>query len=331
MSLRTRWHRWWEARHPRRDTHLMGQNNIYIVPSRPGLFFCATLGVLLLASINDQLSLGYALTFLLAGAGLASMHNTHGNLRGLSLDLRAPAPVFAGQDVQLELRLHNSGRARFGIGVHVPGGDGRAATEIAWTDVPALGHALLQIRYPAPARGHHELPTLQIVTRFPLGLFRAWSLWRPGAEVWVYPQPELPAAPFPPQQGGADDGALSVAARQPGQDFEGVRPYRHGDPLRQVVWKKAALNLEQGLPPLVRDTHSPAARRLWLDWQDAGGSTAEARLSRLCAWVLAAEAQQLPYGLRLAGREWPPALGPEQRQLCLQQLAQWPDVSGGGR
>ncbi len=64
-----RWDRWWEARHPRSDTTSLTQRNLYILPSRPGVAFCATLLLLLLASINDQLSLGYLLTFLLAAAG----------------------------------------------------------------------------------------------------------------------------------------------------------------------------------------------------------------------------------------------------------------------
>ena len=53
---RRRWQKWLDARHPRSDVHAMGQHNIYIVPSRPGLFFCVTIGILLIASINDQLT-----------------------------------------------------------------------------------------------------------------------------------------------------------------------------------------------------------------------------------------------------------------------------------
>ena len=325
MNPRQRWRQWWNARHPSRDTHAMGQNNIYILPSRPGLAFCATLLLLLLASINDQLSLGYMLTFLLAGSGLASMHNTHGNLRGLSLDLKPPAPVFAGEDVQLEVRLHNSGRARYGIGVHVLGS---AADEIAWTDVPERGHATLALRYPADERGLKTVPTLQIVTRFPLGLFRAWSIWRPAARTWIYPRPESPAAPFPPQAARDADGAATASIRQQGQDFEGVRHYRRGDSMRQVLWKKAALALEQGTPPWVRETQAPAAQTLWLDLREARSGDFEARLSRLCAWVLAAERLQLPYGLRLAGHgDWEPSLGAVQRQLCLEQLAMMQEVA----
>lgn len=317
--LRRRAQAWWSARHPASDTHAMGQRNVYILPTRPGLFFCATLTVLLLASINDQLSLGYALTFLLAGAGFASMHATHATLAGLSLDLRAPQPGFAGEELALEIRLHNSGRARWGIAI---GLQGAPAERLAWCDVPARGHAQLQLRLPAPRRGLLALPTLHIETRFPLGLFRAWSVWRPAAQVWIYPQPEAGAPPLPREAARAEAGEQAAPRPLAGSDFEGVRAYQRGDAARQVLWKKAAQGEASQAPLLVRETLAPASRRLWLDLASTAGLDWEARLSRLCAWVLAAEAQALSYGLRLPGSELPPGLGPAQRLAALQRLAE---------
>ncbi|RQO63511.1 DUF58 domain-containing protein [Paucibacter sp. KBW04] len=329
-TLRRRWQTWLAARHPLSDTTELVQRNIYIVPSRAGLAFCLTLVLLLIASINDQLSLGYLLTFLLTGAGLASMQLTHANLRGLSLDLKAPEPGFAGQDLQLELRLHNPGAARYGIGLRAqrgtPGFES-LSDEIAWTDVPALGHAVLHLRLPAGARGHKHLPSLQIISRFPLGLFRAWSVWRPAAQVWVYPQPETPAPPFSVNHGGEGDEAqpqnpaAPLGSQAQGQDFEGVRPYRRGDSLRQVLWKKAALSMEQGTPLWVRETQAPAQHALWLDWRDAAPLEPEARLSRLTAWVLAAEKLQAPYGLRIKAQVLPQDLGPQHKRQCLELLS----------
>ena len=40
---------------------------------------------------------------------------------------------------------------------------------------------------PCPRRGHRALPRLVIETRFPFGLFRAWSYWQPAAQVLVWP------------------------------------------------------------------------------------------------------------------------------------------------
>lgn len=323
MKLRQRWQAWWQARHPASDTHRLVQRNIYILPSRPGLFFCATLLVLLLASINDQLSLGYALTFLLAGAGFASMHATHGNLRGLSLDLKPPASVHAGQDLQLELRLHNNGRARYGIGLRVG-----TAGEPAWVDVPAGGHAQLSLACPAARRGLMSLPMLRIATRFPLGLFGAWSVWRPAARVWVYPRPEEDAPPLPAHAASSGDGSASAGLQRRGDDFESVRPYQHGDSPKQVLWKKAAQ--QGGEQLLVRDSLAPASRRRWLRLADTAGlQDWEARLSRLTAWALEAEQRGEPWGLSLdlnldESQTLEPDLGPAHLQAALQMLAAAP-------
>ncbi|MCY4753767.1 DUF58 domain-containing protein [Pelomonas aquatica] len=317
--IRARWQAWWQARQPRADTHRTTQRNVYIVPTLAGMAFCGTLGVLLLASINEQLSLGYALTFALTGAGLASMHTTHANLRGLQMDLRAPEGVHLGQEYALELRLHNPGSARFGIAVSAQLDDG--LTEPAWVDVPALGHAVLGLRLPANRRGLRELPRLIVTTRFPLGFFRAWSYWRPASRVWVYPRAEDVPAPFPAQAEAGGGEAASTRQTPSGTDFSGVRSYRRGDAVKQILWRKSALALDQGLPLWVRETEAPLARELWLDWRDTAGRDVEARLSRLAAWVLAAERLGQPYGLRLAGRELAPSLGAAHRQSCLELLA----------
>ena len=47
----------------------------------------------------------------------------------------------------------------------------------------------------------------------------------------------------------------------------------------------------------------------------------EARLSRLCAWVLAADRLGIEYGLRLPAMEIPPSSGPAHRRHCLEALA----------
>ena len=76
-AWRARWRAWWLARVPLADTLALTQGNVYILPTRAGWMLAATLAVLLVASINYQLNLGYLLTFLLAGSGLVSMHVTH--------------------------------------------------------------------------------------------------------------------------------------------------------------------------------------------------------------------------------------------------------------
>jgi hypothetical protein len=63
------------------DTWTLASATSTSCPPRPA-GVRSTLLVMLLASINYQLNLGYALTFLLAGAALVSMHLTHGTCAG---------------------------------------------------------------------------------------------------------------------------------------------------------------------------------------------------------------------------------------------------------
>ena len=316
--VRQRFRAWWQARLPRTDTLLLTQRNIYILPTRAGLMFGVTLIVLLLASINYQLSLGYVLTFLLAGSGAVSMHITHNTLRGLTLHLRPPAAVFAGTPALLDVTLTSAGRARFGIGLGLESSPGKA---VAWTDVPEGGQSSAQVSFVPPQRGRHAVPTIQIETRFPLGLFRAWSVWRPAAQVLVYPKLEQPAAPLPPAH--AVPGGPAARRSSDGGEVEGVRSYRRGDPLKMVMWKKAARTLETTGELVTRDTNASVQHQLWLDWAHCTGLAPEDRLSRLATWVLAANRAGADHGLRLPGVEIAPAQGEAQRKQCLEALALW--------
>ena len=117
-ALRARWRRWWLARLPRCDTLTLTQRNVYILPSRAGLMLALTLLVLLVASINYQLNLGYLLTFALGGSALASAYVAHATLRGLTLVLHQVAPHHAGEPTRVRLTLHNEQAApRYGIGL----------------------------------------------------------------------------------------------------------------------------------------------------------------------------------------------------------------------
>jgi len=319
-ALRNRFQRWFHNRLPRTDTLTLTQRNVYIVPTRAGAMLALTLLLLLVASINYQLNLGYLLTFLLAGSAVVGMHVCHGNLRGLTLHLSPPSPVHAGQAAALDIRLTSARRrTRYGLGLGVIGSDA-THTALAWTDVPAQGSATVQVAWPTPRRGLHPLPPLKVQTLFPLGTFRVWTVWRPAAQALVYPTPETQPPALP--AGEAQAGASGRAGMQSTGEFDGVRAYRRGDPLKAVVWKKAAQAFAAGRNELVsRDALSTQRQELWLDHAQCGHSGLEARLSRLTAWVLMADRMGLDYGLRLPGRDIPPDQGPGHRARCLEALA----------
>ena len=303
--------RWWHDRLPLSDTLTLTQRNVYILPTRAGWMLAATLMVLLIASINYQLNLGYLLTFLLAGSAAAGMVVCHNTLRGLTLHLLPPQPLFAGSLAVLDVKLVNPRRTpRHAIGVALLDTD-----NWSWADAPAQSESAVQVSFKPARRGLHRVPTLTAETRFPLGTFRVWTVWRPAAQVLVYPAPEPMPPALPPGEPRSGAG-LAGGARASGE-FDGVRAYQRGDPMRLIVWKKFAKSDEL----VSRDTLHMQRQELWLDFARIGGLDVEGRLSRLAAWVLMADEQGLDYGLRLPGVEIKPASGPAQRLRCLEALA----------
>ncbi|MRW87186.1 DUF58 domain-containing protein, partial [Pseudoduganella sp. FT26W] len=162
-------------------------------------------------------------------------------------------------------------------------------------------------------------PRVRLVTRFPLGLFRAWSYWQPDARVLVYPAPELPAPPLPAAGAASEDGHGTVGL----DNFAGIRSYQAGDPLRHLAWRQIArLDPALGGQLVTKHFEGGAVAELTLDFAALPLQLdLERKLARLARWVLEAEQRALPYRFRLAQHDYGPALGDAHRAACLRALA----------
>jgi uncharacterized protein (DUF58 family) len=270
-----------------------------------------TLLVLLVASINYQLNLGYLLTFLLAGCALVAMHVAHANLRGLTMHLLVPEASYAGATAQFVVNIQNqNNRRRYGLALSV-----QDTGHWVETDVPAQASTSAQLAFIPSQRGLHGLPSVTAQTLFPLGTFRVWSLWRPAARLLVYPRPEAQPPPLPTH--GHDEGLKAKPALHAIGEPDSLRPYRRGDTRKDIVWKKAAKTGEL----ISREHTALQSNTLWLDLQLTELNGLEAQLSRLCAWVLTAEKTGVRYGLRLPGQEIGVDQGQAHQQRCLRALA----------
>lgn len=291
---------------------VLDRRRIFILPAAAGATYAGVLAVMLIGAINYSLGLGHALVFLLVGLGLVAMVHTARNLAGLSIMPGRADPVFAGETARFPLHLANDRREpRCALAFRF---QGNAA---AIVDVPANGAARIDVPCAAPRRGWLDPGRIVVETRYPLGLFRAWSHLSPPLRCLVYPRPER--RPLPPPTPVADPGTTRGDSGR--EDFAGLRPRQPSDSLRHVAWKAVARRVE-AYPLLVKHFAGGAGEELWLDWaQTAAEGDAETRLSILAGWVLAAEAAQLAYGLKLPGRTLGPANGGAHRDACLEALA----------
>jgi len=286
-------------------------HRIYILPTRFGLVYFALVAGMLLGSLNYSNNLGLVLGFLLIGQGLVGMIHTWRNLRGIRVSAGRAQAVFAGREASFPLYVGASDdRTHSGISIGARIGG-------AYLDLAPGGEAEIRLLVQAPRRGVLALGGLRLCTRFPLGLFCAWSHLDFGSSCLVYPRPADRASLHAVE--GAGSGRPS--GQSPGaEDFLGLRSYRAGDSLRQIDWK--ALARERGL--LAKQFGSGRSERLWADWDAWPGLSVESRLSRLCRGILdAEEAGIAEYGLRLPGREIAPSRGPVHQARCLAALARF--------
>lgn len=286
----------------------LGQRRIFVLPTRQGYTFALMLLLLLLASINYSLSLGFLLTFLLGSMAGVGMLHTWRNLAHLRLRPGRCEPVFAGETAAFAVTIESPSLTRFAIGLTRRGG------EPVHADVRVEEPATLAIVVPTKRRGRIRCGRLEVFTRYPIGLFHAWSYLEFDLAVTVYPRPD-PTAGSPPGAGKeAGEEGIPVAGEE---EFNMLRAYRAGDPPRQIAWK--ALAREQEL--LTKEFSAMASSELWIDWSEACAPDVEARLSILAQWVLKADEYGQAYGLRLPGTRIPADRGEAHRARCLEALA----------
>ena len=305
---------------PRRGTLdagevVLGQKRVFILPTRAGIGFAALLLVLLIGSINYALGLGFALTFLALSCALVDMVFTYRNLAHLALQQGRVPAVFAGQEAQFELHLANRTKlARYGVWIDFA--DVPEARHV--TDIAPEGSAAVMLAVPTSARGWLQPARVVLSTRFPLGLFRAWSYWRPAAQALVYPRPEEGAPPLPVSGDATGSGRAGGS-----DDFAGVRSYQAGDSPRQLAWRQIArLDPALGGQLVTKHFEGGEGSELVLDFAALPRHLdLELRLSRMTRWVLDAEQRALPYAFRLGSTHYDAASGAAHQAACLRALA----------
>jgi uncharacterized protein (DUF58 family) len=283
---------------------------IYILPTRAGLFMGGILLVSLLASLNDTNNLGLLLTFFLFSMALSSIVLTQKNLKGLHLKTLFCPPVFAGEPPCLHLELMSPERERAGL---------MLITASHRSPIKRIGKdekGTLILPLPPQKRGIFRLPKLALESHAPLGLFYAWVPLAPEVEIVVYPKP-LPG-PLPRNQGtGKGDGATGEKPDKDGsEDFTGHKSYAPGDPLSRIDWK--ILSRNRGMH--IKTFEAPAQMPVF-DFNDFPGMDTEERLSRLCHGILLASSRKKTFGLRLPGKDVPAENSTAHKDRCLFLLA----------
>lgn len=314
--------RWWQRRvqrwirrhHPRqRGRYRIHRRRIYILPTAAGWLYATLCLVVLLAAMNYSNSLAFGLAFWLGAIGFVCMHETHANVLNCSVELSPPDAVFAGELCWQPVTLRNfAQRPRMALQIAPE----RAPNHVAETvncDTQTRSH----FQWPSTTRGVQPVPRFSVSSRWPLGLFHAWTWAYLETDQLVYPKPaENP--PNPPLKDRDSDGIDSKSADA--DEIDGLREYTAGDNPRSIHWRSLATH-DQLATKTVTGQESDS---VLLDLEQLPTDIdTETKLSILCRHILDLDAENTPYGLRLGHQQIGPDRGAAHRNQCLEALARY--------
>ncbi len=296
-----------------RSSVVLRHSRIYILPTRRGYAMIATLVMMLLTSLNYALSLGLGVTFLLGGLVSAALLHTFRNLAGMEVKPLAASDAFVGGHVAFSLSVSSGAIDRRAITVM---GNGVSATAA----IAAGSAQTVTLAVPATRRGRIALGRVTLSSQHPMGLWRGWAYVHFPLTGIAYPAPETHPPTLPSGEQGVDPRAMG---RGDDADLAGLREYQRGDPLQRVAWKAVA----RGAGWFSKSFEGTGGGGpIALDWSRLPTQLdTEARLSRLSAWILAAERTTRPFALSLPGTALPTGSGREHRRSALTALALLPE------
>ena len=269
------------------------------------------LGGLTLAAFNTGNNLLYIVLSLLLSLLFIQNVLAEWNLRGLRVERHLPPEVFAYEGALGGLVLLNKREhlAAYGVAVdELDGGEARGLFGI----VPAGESVEAVATWTFPERGYDTLGRLRLVSTFPFGLFRRSRELDLPAEVLVYPRRRH----GPLARGRSGTGAEERPDSRSGGagDYQGLRPYVPGDPVRQIHWPNSA----RAGQPLVVLRQRECAETVVVRIE---GRRIEQELALACGQVVRHFAWGHAVGLELPERRLEPRTGSAWRRRLLIALA----------
>jgi len=197
-------------------------------------FILATL-LIAVAAVNTGNNLIYLILSLMLSFMVLSVLLLRINLSGLSLEVSAGRPVFAGEEAPLSLTIRNSRRRLpvYSIHISAPGAERPVYCPVI---PPGLTKKEMVIRF--QRRGLYRHESFVVSSGFPFILFSMARALKVSGEMVVYPalvdvEGILTLMPVQGEMGQAKTAGSA-------DEMYSLREFRYGDDLRKVHWKASA-------------------------------------------------------------------------------------------
>jgi uncharacterized protein (DUF58 family) len=286
-----------------------------------GLWYVLLTVMVAIASTNTGNNALYAVLAVMFAVLILSGLLSRQNVRGLAVELTAPAEVFANRPFEVGFNLASRGwlLPRWFLLLRLA----REAKPRLIPYLPRRGRSSGRIETMVPRRGPFRLPYAHVSSLFPFGFFRKGVRYRSDLAVLVFPEI------FPAAASRSDEAEAmgEDASRRPGWGHAlfSLRAFRRGDDPRGIHWKQTARTGEI----VYMEREAEQVRRLSILFDNGVGELADAarrdRFERLVSEAATAAVDHLARGYEVElvtrDRVLGFAAGHRQRLAALELLA----------
>lgn len=201
-------------------------------------FIFLTIFVLLeAAAFNTGENLLYLIAALTASFMLLALVLIRSTGRGITATRHVPDAVHRDDPFTITYTVTNNKRILPGFSIRV-GLAGNAEESVYVPVVPPRSRVTTRLQRTMPKRGLHTLPPTQLVSAFPMGLFRHTRTVGDESTVLVYPRVHRVDKSVLNRLD--DSGPRPKVAEASGDEFHSLREYVPGDDIRYISWRVSA-------------------------------------------------------------------------------------------
>ena len=264
------------------------------MPTVSGFLFLSLIFLLLLGAVNFQSNIGFLMAFSLLILGFVALLSVGHNFHGIRLHVIGEVFAPEGKDASISIDVY-SDSARQNI---------QFATPVSQTVIDCdEGYRTIELPLSVGKRGIREVAPIELGSVFPFGWVILKSLWFPNVCMVVFPEPKNPS----PSHGVKPTDGLHELS---------VRPYRTGDRMASISWKKTKLLSS----PVVIDPKGRTTTHR-LTYRTYSSVSYELMLSFLTWEILEAYDTESRWSLELPGITLPESQGQRHLEQSLKALA----------
>lgn len=211
------------------------------------------------ASLNTAVNLLYMIFSMLLAVLIISWIIPRILVRGLELKRSLPISVFAQEEFQGEITLHNKKRFLATTSLLVeeqPPSPSHAFPRVYALRIPARDKITIRYRTSIAKRGVYRLKGFRMLCSFPFGLLYQQREYTYPTNLWVYPKLGKIQIPIIPNNGQVP--LAKIAWGSGGEEFHALREFRAGDNPKWIHWRSSARKgkwmikeFERGYPEMV--------------------------------------------------------------------------------